>query len=218
VVPGKWIDILDENGQSLLLLRESNVESYRSKTVPNWTVPGSFRKGVLGQAGQSALLNSAQRINEVHVVQSGRVTEVRRFRSPVHDLAITPDGSRGVVATGDGKLYLVEMRVGSVSITEFPPLSIQSRDYVTAIRFVDRDLIAVGAIQFYGSSPFERFYAGAVQVLEISRSGPLRAERVFEEAIRLPVSATWSPELDVTFGSGFLAAFSPEAAIFVKLR
>jgi hypothetical protein len=217
-VPGRRIRILDDSGQSLLLLGESSAELHQGKRLPTWTVPGSFRNGVLGTSGQSALLNPAQRVNEVHVVQSGGVTKVLKFQAPVHGLAITPDGSRGAVATGNGELTLIEMRARSVSVREPRRLSISSRYYVTAIRFVNRDSIAVGAIQYYGSSPFERFYAGAVQVLKITGSGPSQVERIFETSIRLPVPATWSPELDVTYGSDTFAAYTPEAAIVVKLR
>ena len=217
VLPGKRAAILGDRGQSLLLLGESSADSYGIKAEQLWTVKGRFRKGVLGTTGQVALLNPAQRIDEVHVVQSGRA-KVLKFSAPVHDLAITPDGSRGVVATGDGEMHLVELGTGAVSVRQLPRLSILSRYYVTAIRFLRRDLLAVGAIQSYGPRPFERFYAGAVQVLKISGTRPSRSQRIFETAIRLPEPATWGPELEVTFGSDAFAAYTPAAAIFVKVQ
>ena len=123
-----------------------------------------------------------------------------------------------MVATGDGELKLIEIRSAAVSIRRLPRLSILSRYYVTAIRFINRDSVAVGVIQFYGQRPFERFYGGAVQVLKISGVGPFWGEQIFETAISQSEPATWSPALDVSYGSDTFAAYTPEAAIFVAIQ
>lgn len=224
VLSGRRISILGENGESLLLLGESSADSYVSKVTPGskitqlWSVKGTFRKGVLETAGQVALLNPAQQIDEVQVIQSGKVIKVLKFQAPVHDLAITPDGSRGLVATGDGELKLIELHPGAVSVRQLPRLSILSRYYVSALRFINRDSVAVGVIQFYGHRPFERFYGGAVQVLKISGVGPFWGEQIFETAISQSEPATWSPALDVSYGSDTFAAYTPAAAIFVSIK
>lgn len=224
VVSGRRISILGENGESLLLIGESSADSYVSKVTHGskvtqlWSVKGVFRKGVLETAGQIALLNPARQIDEVHVIQSGKVIQVLKFPAPVHDLAITPDGSRGVVATGDGELKLIELHPRTISVRRLPRLSILSRYYVTAIRFINRDSVAVGVIQFYGQRPFERFYGGAVQVLKISGVGPFWGEQIFETAISQSEPTTWSPALDVAYGSDTFAAYTPEAAIFVTIQ
>jgi hypothetical protein len=133
----------------------------------------------------------------------------------VYDLAITPDGSLGAVATGAGKLSIINLRpnmVGAVSVRQLPPMPILSTHYITAVRFIDRDSLAVGVIQAYGPRPWARFYAGAVLVLKTS------GEPTIQRAIELPEPATWSPALDVNFGSPIFAAYTPKSAIFVKIQ
>jgi hypothetical protein len=213
-VDGRRIRILDEGGEAVLLLGRSDVAAYRSDGTPIWAFNGQFRKGALGRAGVVALLNPARRINEVYLIRSGYIEKILKMQEPVYGLAITPDGSLAAVATGAGKIVIVDLKsCGSQSCPqrELPRLPVAGTHYVTDVRFLDRESIVVGVIQAAWAGRFRRFHAGAVLVIKTT------GERRFQQSIELPDPATWSPSLDVTFGSPFFAAYTPNAAIFVEM-
>jgi hypothetical protein len=210
---GIRLGIVDEQGESIALLGESDAAAFARDGTPLWTVAGHYREGALGSGGRIAVLNSAESIDEIRVIQYGRVTTIG-MQSPVYDVAITPDGTRAVVATSGGKLSLIELSSctdRACRTRQLPPLPILSSHHVTEVRFIDRDTLAVGVIQTVGAQPYASYFGCAVAV--ITTSGEVR----FRRSIDLPRPATWSPELDVVYGRGEFTAFTRSMAIVVAV-
>ena len=223
-LPGQQAIYLDQRGESVLLLGEFGAialpsnqgkgEPNQGKEEPLWSVEGRFRNAAVANGAEVALLNPANSIHEVYVVRSGRVAKKLRLAAPVYGLDITPDGSRGVVASGAGTLSIVELDFrgsGEPKMRQLPPLPILSAHYVTAARFVNSETLAVGVIQAYGPRPLAKFYAGSVLVLKVS------GQPILQRAIQLPEQATWSPQLDVAFNNPIFTAYTPKSVIFARV-
>jgi hypothetical protein len=215
VLEGSRIGILDEQGESILLIGDSDAAAFRNDGTLLWTVNGNFRKGALAQAGETALLNPVGGIDEVHLIRSGSSTQILRMPAPVYDLAITPDGTLGAVAAGAGRIFIIELQScpgKACRPRQLPALPVIGTHYVTSLRFISGRSLALGVIQAAGAGPFRRFYGGIVLVL--ATTGALE----FQDAIELPEPATWSPSLDVTFGSPVFAAYTPKSVMVVRVE
>ena len=210
---GRRIGVVEDSGESILLMGAAGITALRKDGTDLWSVPTYYRNGVIAASGTVAVVNPADAVEEVHVIRSGTVTKVR-MTHPVHELAITPDGSQAAVATGDGKLSFIDLKncvtlnCPSLRSLSLPILNIH---FITAIRFLDRDTVALGVIQGMGSRSRPQF-SGA-SVLVVTRTGNVQ----FRMSIPLPQPATWSPSLDAMFGSRVFAAFTPVAAVFIKV-
>ena len=133
--------------------------------------------------------------------------------APVHELAITPDGSYAAIATGAGKLTFIDLSTCSRTdcpLSHAPPLPVSGTHYITAVRFIDRSKVAIGVIRSIGRLPKARFFGA--EVLVMTTAGQLK----FQRTIDLPQPATWSPQLDVNFGSPFFTAYTRNTALFVR--
>jgi len=212
---GRRIGIPDEQGDSIVFLGESNAAAFRMDGIPLWTVKGKYLKGTLANAGNTALLSPASEVEAVHVVQSGALASASiRMLAPVHELAMTPDGSLGAVATRAGRISIVDLQsctTGSCAVRQLPQLPILSTHYITAIRFISRDAVVIGVIQATGRGRDKRFYGGAVLVLKTT------GELVYQRSMGFRELTTWSPKIDVAFGNPVFAAYTPNTAIFVRL-
>lgn len=207
--------VVDADGSALLLLGESDAIAFRRDGTQLWKLDGSFRKGALASKGMTALLNPAQRhaIDEVHVYRNGRVTPVK-LPAPIHDLALTPDGSEGAVAIDQGKLFFVAPRsceARSCKLRAGASLPVTGTHYISAVHFLDAKTIAVGVFQATGTPPNETFDTGAI--FTMTTTGQVKLIK----PIKLAQPATWSPLIDVTYGVLDFAAYTPEMAVFVRL-
>ena len=192
------IGIPNEQGASILLLGASEAAAYRNDGTFLWTAAGRFRNGTLARAGEVALLNPVDAIDEVHIVRSGHEEQVLTMAESVYDIAITPDGSLGAVATGAGRIHVIDLRScpgKDCRPRRLLPLPVLSTHYVTSLRFVSEHSLALGVIQAAGVEPYRSFYGAIVLVI-----GTTRGELQFRNSIKLPEPTTWSPMLDVTFG------------------
>jgi len=206
------LGIVDEAGTAIVLLGESNAVAYRNDGTHLWDVSGHFRKGVIADNGQIALLNPADRLNELHVIQGGIATVVK-LPEPVHELAVRPDGALAAVATGAGRLAFIDVGTCAPSGCKFrylPSLQIPGTYYITAVRFIDSRKVVIGVARSVGRGPDAKFFAG--EVLVVTTSGHI----LYQAEISLPQPATWSPQLDVAFGSPYFAAYTPSAVIFQR--
>ncbi len=170
---GPRTGIVDEKGESILLLGQSDALAFDHNGNELWRVAGSFRKGVLAAGGSLALINPSKAINEVHVVRSGTVTIVT-LPGPVHELAATPDGSLAAIATDGGKVSFIltgSCSAGACPVQPMPALAFGGTYYITAIKFIDRANIALGVIEASGTPPNVSFDRGHVIVAAMDAPG-----------------------------------------------
>ena len=215
---GPRIAVMDVSGEALLLLGTSDAVAFRNDGQQLWRLNGRFRKGAIAAKGTIALLNPAGRseINEVRVFGSGQVTSLR-MSAPVYDLALTIDGSEGVVGIGTGEI----LRVAPLSCNGVacdPPRTVAgpstgtSGSYkITALRFVHSKAIAIGKIKEIGATPPYSYPEGALAALTAS------GDVLIERTIPLQQPATWSPSVDASYGLPFFAAHTPERVSLVRL-
>lgn len=211
---GPGMPIMDEQGAALLLLGNSSATAYAQDGTQLWTIPGRFRSGRLAAGGQVALLNPAREIDEVRVVHGGAVATAR-LPGAVYEMALMPDGRKAVVATSGGALSIMDLRScrhASCRVKALPTLLPGADFNVTALRFINDDLIAAAIIEREGAPPDVQYRKGDVFVI----TG--KGERRFHKALDIPQPPVRSPLLDVVFGSQEFAAYTSERAAFVSLR
>ena len=206
--------IVDAEGTALLLLGENEAIAVSSRGEQLWKLDGNFRNGIVASNGTVALLNPAatDSIDQVHVLRGGKVTTIT-MRSPVYELALAADGSIGAVAIDNGELFFVSPRScdQSCELRTVAPLPVDGTFFVSAIRFVDSETLAVGAIQREGEAPRFSYPAGAA--FAVSTSGRI----LFRTRIELGQPATWGPSIDVSYDRGYFAAHTPQRALLVSL-
>ena len=211
---GPQTGVVDEAGEAILLLGQSEAIAFDNRGNELWRVSGSYRKGVLAGRGSLAILNPSAAINEIHVVRSGAVTVVT-LPGPVHELAATPDGSLAAIATDRGGVSFIttgSCSAASCPVQSMPALPFGGTYYISAIKFIDRATIALGIIEASGSPPNESFDRGYVVVA--GTDGQVQ----FRHAMRLAPLAGWSPLLDVTFGERVFSAYTHDAVFVVEVN
>lgn len=213
-IEGPRMGALDESGGAILLYGEKGADSVRPDGTRLWNLDGPYRKGVIASGGRIALLNPADDIEQLHLIRAGSVTAVN-FDSPVHELAITPDGAMAAVATDAGRVSLFRTTgcdAHACSRFELPPLPAGGRVYVSSLRFVDRDLIAVAALGVSGSRPNERIEDGYLFLF--TTNGQVE----YRKKIALPQPATWSPLLDAGYRQAKFTVYTRDSASIVPAR
>jgi hypothetical protein len=206
--------VLDESGEAVLLLGDSNTESFRSDGVRLWQVSGAYVGAAVANGGHVALLHPSGRSAGVHLVRRGVVTRLK-IPGRIRSMAITPDGTRGVVAVEDGKASLIDIdrcTADDCRVRMLPSLPVLSSHEISDVRFVDRNSIAFGAILALGLPPGAHYYGGTIVVLEVP------SNRTYQHYIDIPLPATSGPKLDVTFGRREFTAFSPIRALVVRVE
>jgi hypothetical protein len=214
-LPGRRVGVVDAGGTALLLLGESDAIAFDKDGKQLWKLDGSFRKAALAANGTIALLNPSQEnaISEVHVYRNDTLTRVA-MSSPVHDLALTADGSDGAVAIDRGQLAFLTPRSceqRQCSLRPVSPLPVAGTFYISEMRFVDAKTLAVGVIQRTGASPPYTYPAGGILV--VTDAGRV----AFNSPVTLVQPSPGRPLIDVTYGVRAFAARTPHRALFVDL-
>ena len=203
---------LDDSGEAVLLLGESEVEAFAINGKDLWHVAERYENGALANGGAVALLNPSGKRAQVHAIHRGVVTRLA-VPAPVRSLAITPDGTRAVVASDGGELSLIELdrcRAGNCPVRNLR-LPMLGAHRITDMRFINRNTIALGVLLATGLRTAWQYYGGSVVILSTTGAG-----NVVQRPIDVPLPATGGPKLDVTFGQPEFAAFTPSTALFLK--
>lgn len=205
---GPRIGVVDPTGSAIVLLGETEVVAFGAGGQEIWRLPGRFRKAALADGGKLALLNPAERerLGQVVIVRNGKAT-VTRIPTPVHDMALSPDGSRGVIVGDIGRYFHVE--VDSAEVKESAPLSMDGTFYITAARFLDEKTVVMGVAQRESKSS-KRFTRGAV--VAVGLDGQILLQR----SIKIEDN-TFAPLLGVTPGSRTFAAFTPQSTLILSV-
>ena len=217
---GRRDAVLDESGEAIALIGESDSEAINKGGKSLWKVAVPSGKAALGDRGNTALLSPLERPAEIDVVRHDDITgqdAVTRLDllAPVHAIAITPDGTRGAVATVAGRISIIDLdrcTAGGCAMRRLPPLPILSVHEISDIRFLDDNTLALGVILATGLRPGARYFGGAVMV--ITTAGAVR----FQRSIHVPVPTTGGPRLDVTFGRQEFTAFTPSTVMVVEVE
>jgi hypothetical protein len=210
---GPHTAVVDESGDAILLMGQADAISFDNSGTELWRLRGAFRKGALAGRGSVALLNPADAIDTIRVVRPGAVTTVT-LPGPVHELALTPDGSMAAIATDAGKVSFIttgSCGPSSCPVVEMPALHTGTY-YVSAVRFLDRATLAVGVIEASGDPSDMRYDEGDVFVVATDGQVKLR------HPVRLAADAGWSPLLNVKFGEAVFTAHTSDTVVVINVN
>lgn len=209
--PEREIPIAGEDGESFLLLGEKQAAAFSPEGKLLWRADGRFRKGTIARRGGLALLNPAPReaIDQVHVFTGSGRPAVIKMPTPVHHLRIAPDGSVAVVGGDRGRYFYLDPASGKV--VEGARLPFKTEVFLSDIKLVGRDTLAIGVLQRQGDPPRHTWPRGAVVV--ITRAGKVLFRA--EYPIREPLASR--PAVDATFGVPVVVAFTLDATALIKL-
>jgi hypothetical protein len=209
ILDGPRIGVVDPAGTAIVLLGKAEAVAFGARGQELWRRKGHYRKAALGAGGMLALLNPAGRelLGEVHVVRGDKDTVVR-IPTPVHDLALSPDGALGALVGDRGRYFLLS--VDSAKVREAQRLPVDGAFYITAARFIDAKILVLGVAQRDEKAPSRGFARGAV--LAVGVDGQVLLQR----SLRIEDS-TFSPFLEVTPGSRTFAAFTPQRTLVLSV-
>lgn len=212
--PEKAIGVIDPSGTALLLLGKSNAAAFNANGAELWTHMGGYRKGVISDNAKVALLNPRDRrnIDKAHLIIMGR-QKTFELPSPIHHLALSPDGSMGAIAVDKGRLFLFETAFAKLKEVF---LSIPGVSFITDVQFIDSGRIALGLIRSRDGIKDKRghFTFSAASILVVSAAG----DTLFQHDFNLGNPATYSPSIDVTYGLQYFSARTPHRVLFVSLQ
>lgn len=206
---GRRTGVVDPLGAAILLLGESEAIAFAPDGKRLWQQQGSYRKAALAGGAGVALLNPAahEALAEVHVSRHGKAS-VARIATPVHELALSPDGALGVAVGDQGRYFFVPTDGGEVR--EAARLPIEGTYYITAARFLDARTLVLGVGQRAPRTRRGGFTRG--EVLVVALDGKVLAR----SPIRIEDS-TFAPSVDVTPGSRSFAAFTPQSTLLLSV-
>lgn len=208
---GYHVGVVDATGTALVLLGKAEAIAFSAIGKQLWRHTGSYRKAAIAKDGNVALLNPAQKngIQEVHA-RSGNQVATLKMPSAVHHLALSDDGSKGAIAIDQGRLFLLAPQTGKVK--EVPFLPADKTFFVTALRFLDDNTLAVGAIQRTGNAP--RFDYPNIAVVALNASD---GKVLFQSKFPLEQPTTYTPSIDVTYGVRRFAAHTPHKTFLIEI-
>ncbi|MDH5618771.1 MAG: hypothetical protein OEZ11_09020 [Gammaproteobacteria bacterium] len=208
--PTREFGVIAADGSSFLLLGEKEATAYSPDGNLLWRLDGQFRKGAIARNGELALLNPSplERIHNVVIFTgSQRPIEVE-MPTPVHELVLAPDGA-AVVGGDRGRFFFLDTQKGDVK--EGARLPFDAELFLTDLKFVDHDTIAIGVLQREGKPPSYSWPRGSLIV--VTRDGDVLFKQDFP--IRKQISSR--PAVEATFGLPFVVAFTLDEAVHIEL-
>jgi hypothetical protein len=93
--------VFAQDGSAVAILGEKATHAFTSDGKAAWTVEGAFRKAALCCGARRAVLNPSRKgISAIVFVDSGQIGARSEIPTPVHHLAMSPEGDV-VIAAGD---------------------------------------------------------------------------------------------------------------------
>lgn len=207
---GRRTGVVDPAGSAIVLLDGAEAIAFAPDGKRLWQRKGSYRKAALAGGGKVALLNPATRdaLAEVHVLRGGKTT-VARIPTPVHELALSPDGALGVAVGDQGRYFFIPTDGGDVR--EATRLPVDGMHYITAARFLDATTLVLGVGQRAPGARGGGFTQGAVMAVSVEGKVLTRSPIRIEDS-------TFAPQVEVTPGSRSFAAFTPQSTLLLSVE
>jgi hypothetical protein len=212
VLEGRQSGVLDPSGEALLFLGEKEARAFSASGKELWRLKGHFRKAALARGGRIAVLNPGAQgtLDQVLVFRGEGEPSALKVPTPVHGLAITPDGSTAAVIGDGGRYFPLDVR--KAELREGRRLPIRGTFYIFNAEFVDGRTLAFGALERVGESHHVRWPRGAIVIAD------LKGSRVFQRVFPVRQATAFYPALSTVFGSRHVLAFTQEEVILIKLR
>lgn len=212
VLSGKQAGIVGADGEMILLLGEQKATAFSASGRELRQLRGRYRKAAVAKEGKLALLNpsSPGKIKEVHIYKAEGDPMIVDMPTPVHDLVLTPDGSRAVVVGDQGRYFLLDPSTGNYQ--EGARLPFEGAFYIMDVKFVDPNTLAMGILHREGEPPKVTWPRGSLLVTD------LKGKVIFREDLLIQRATAGEPQMDVAFGSRFIVGYTKEKTLLIALR
>jgi len=214
VLNGRQIGIVDTSGETILLLGKEEALVFSASGKELWRLPGRFRKGVIAGGGRVALLNpsSLERLNQVLIYRPEKEPVVINMPTPVHDLALIPDGSLAVVVGDKGRYFFLDPSTGHVR--EGKSLPLHGIFYITNLKFLDKNTLAMGVLHRKGEPPKVTWPTGTILVVDLEGEGKV----AFQKELSIQQAGSLDPNIEAVFGNRFIVGHTKETLLLIELR
>jgi hypothetical protein len=211
VLNGRQIGIVDSRGETILLMGKEEAVAYSASGRELWRLPGGFSKGNIAGGGRVALLNpsSLERLNQVFIYRAGEKPAVINIPTPVHDFALIPDGSLAVVVGNEGRYFFLDTSTGNVR--EGNQLPLQGDFYITNLKFVDKNTLAMGVLHRKGEPPKVTWPTGTILVID------LEGKVAFQKELSIQQASSLDPTIEAVFGNRFIVGHTKETLLLIEL-
>jgi hypothetical protein len=218
VLDGRRVGIPDPAGETILLLGKEDAVAFSASGKQGRPFPGKYRKAAVAKEGKLALLNpsSPRETREVHIFRDIAKTEGEpvpvkaEIPTPVHDLILTPDGSSAVVVGDRGRYFLLDPSTGN--FREGTRLPFEGTFYITNLKYVDANTLAMGVLHREGEPPKVTWPKGTILVID------LKGKVIFREDLLIQRASAGEPHIDVAFGSRFIVGYTKEKTMLIELK
>jgi hypothetical protein len=218
VLDGRRVGIPDPAGETILLLGKEDAVAFSASGKQGRPFPGKYRKAAVAKEGKLALLNpsSPRETREVHIFRDIAKTEGEpvpvkaEIPTPVHDLILTPDGSSAVVVGDRGRYFLLDPSTGN--FREGTRLPFEGTFYITNLKYVDANTLAMGVLHREGEPPKVTWPKGTILVID------LKGKVIFKEDLLIQRASAGEPHIDVAYGSRFIVGYTKEKTMLIELK
>jgi hypothetical protein len=215
---GRRNGIVDVEGYAILLLGEQDAIAFNEAGTEIWQRTGRFGRGALAGRGRIALLNpvALDQTKQIDVVRGSATTTIH-MDDAVRALALTADGLMAAVAVDKAKVTLLDVQSCRHGRCAKPkPVNLQlprGQFFITALQFVDATTLAVGVIERQGNAPPFRYPRAMVLAVDTDARVSF-----YQRELLLAQPATWTPEINATFGVRKFAAHTPQKTLLIELQ
>ncbi|MHB0971328.1 MAG: hypothetical protein ACYC7A_11310 [Thermoanaerobaculia bacterium] len=202
------IPAFDPSGGAILLLEPRMAVAFSAKGERFWEVEGTFRKAAIAASGSVALLNPKRAIRDIIVVGANRQRVRVALETPVHHLALSPDGVTAFAAGDRGTFAFFNPRRPRVRAPRRVPLA--ENPYVFDVQFLTADTVTLGILH---RADVKRGVWLRGSYAAINQKGALLFARTFE------VEQPATDQIDVAplYGSQFFVGFNDTRALLARV-
>ena len=198
--------MVDPSGRSLLLLGRESAVAFSNSGERLWDQRGRYRKGAISFGGTTALLNSAEAINDVVLVVN-REPRHLRFATPVHHLVLPLEGAVGFIAGDRGRYAFVDLKTAKLQEGRVP---LQQFSYIFSTEFLDPTAIVAGVLHPADESLKHGWPRGSIVAFDLR--GNVKFLRTFD----VSQATAGVPGVDALFGKRRFVGYTHERALAAR--
>jgi hypothetical protein len=195
---------LSADGTAVAILGLAETRAYSASGEELWRVAGRFRMAALSSATGPALLNPSEKgeINQIVIAGSGPSTRRTQLPTPVHKLAISPDGTTAAAAGDRGSYFFIDVAAGTLREQGVAP-SDTGVPYIFDLEVANPDTLLLGVLHRLENDSWP-----TASVVAVQKSGRVS----YRKAVAIREALAGVPGIDVLYGASEFIAHTRETA------
>ncbi|HEX7807973.1 MAG TPA: hypothetical protein VF608_04605, partial [Thermoanaerobaculia bacterium] len=193
---------LSADGTAVAILGLAETRAYSASGAELWRVQGRFRMAALSSATGPALLNPAEKgaINQIVFAGTGTSTRRTQLPTPVHKLAISPDGATAAAAGDRGSYFFIDVAAGALREQGVAP-SDSGVPYIFDLEVVNPNTLLLGVLHRLDDGTWP-----TASVVAVQKSGRVS----YRKSVAIREALAGVPGIDILYGASEFIAHTRE--------